>query len=51
MSPFFQGSETNVPTYILSVLNSAELDIPSTYWGREGDLDIEYSLVFRKMSF
>ena len=29
----------------------AELAIPSTYWGREGDLDIEYSLVFQKMSF
>ena len=29
----------------------AELAIPSTYWGREEDLDIEYSLVFQKMSF
>ena len=29
----------------------AELAIPSTYWGREGDLDIEYSLVFQKMYF
>ena len=29
----------------------AELAIPSTYWGREGDLDIEYSLVFQKMSY
>ena len=29
----------------------AELAIPSTYWGSEEDLDIEYSLVFQKMSF
>ena len=29
----------------------AELAIPSTYWGWEEDLDIEYSLVFQKMSF
>ena len=29
----------------------AELAIPSTYCGREEDLDIEYSLVFQKMSF
>ena len=29
----------------------AELAISSTYWGKEGDLDIEYSLVFQKMSF
>ena len=29
----------------------AELAIPSTYWAREEDLDIEYSLVFQKMSF
>ena len=29
----------------------AKLAIPSTYWGREEDLDNEYSLVFKKMSF
>ena len=25
MSPFFQGSETNLPTYFLSVLNTANI--------------------------
>ena len=27
----------------------AESVLSSTYWGREDDLDIEYSLIFQKM--
>ena len=28
----------------------AESVISTTYWGREDDLDVEYSLIFNKMS-